>query len=51
MELDEDFITAMEHGMPPMTGFGMGIDRLVAIFSGQKNLRDTIFFPIMKPRD
>lgn len=51
MEIDEDFLTAMEHGMPPMTGFGMGIDRLVAIFTEQKNLRDTIFFPIMKPRE
>ena len=51
MELDNDFITAMEHGMPPMTGFGMGIDRLVAILTEQRNLRDTIFFPIMKPKD
>jgi lysyl-tRNA synthetase class 2 len=51
MELDEDFITAMEHGMPPMTGFGMGIDRLIAIFASQKNIRDTIFFPIMKPKE
>lgn len=51
MQVDEEFLTAMEHGMPPMTGFGMGIDRLVAIFTEQKNLRDTIFFPIMKPRE
>jgi lysyl-tRNA synthetase, class II len=51
MEVNEAFITAMEHGMPPMTGFGMGIDRLVAILTEQKNLRDVIFFPIMKPRE
>lgn len=51
MEVDERFLTAMEHGMPPMTGFGMGIDRLVAILTEQKNLRDTIFFPIMRPRE
>lgn len=51
MEIDEKFLTAMEHGMPPMTGFGMGIDRLVAIFTEQKNLRDTIFFPLMKPKE
>jgi len=51
MDIDEEFLTAMEHGMPPMTGFGMGIDRLVAILTEQKNLRDTIFFPIMKPRE
>lgn len=51
MEIDEEFLTAMEHGMPPMTGFGMGIDRLVAIFTEQKNLRDVIFFPIMRPKE
>jgi lysyl-tRNA synthetase, class II len=50
MDIDERFLEAMEHGMPPMTGFGMGIDRLVAILTEQKNLRDTVFFPIMKPR-
>jgi lysyl-tRNA synthetase, class II len=48
MEVDERFLTAMEHGMPPMTGFGMGIDRLVAMFCDQKSIRDVIFFPIMK---
>ena len=51
MELDERFLDAMEHGMPPMTGFGMGIDRLVAILTNQKNCRDVIFFPIMRPRE
>ncbi|HAE36683.1 MAG: Lysine-tRNA ligase [Candidatus Nomurabacteria bacterium GW2011_GWF2_35_66] len=51
MGVNEGFLTAMEHGMPPMTGFGMGIDRLVAIFTEQKNLRDTIFFPTMRPRE
>jgi len=51
MEIDERFLEAMEHGMPPMTGFGMGIDRLVAILTEQKNLRDTIFFPIMKAKE
>ncbi len=42
MQIDEKFLTAMEHGMPPMTGFGMGIDRLVAIFTEQKIL-ETLF--------
>lgn len=51
MEIDERFLTAMEHGMPPMTGFGMGIDRLVMILTEQKNLRDTIFFPITKNKE
>lgn len=51
MDVSEKFLTAMEHGMPPMTGFGMGIDRLAAIMTEQKNLRDVIFFPIMKPKE
>ncbi len=51
MDVSETFLTAMEHGMPPMTGFGMGIDRLVSIFTEQKNLRDVIFFPIMRPEN
>ena len=50
MEVNEGFLTAMEHGMPPMTGFGMGVDRLVAIFTEQKNLRDVIFFPTMRAK-
>jgi lysyl-tRNA synthetase class 2 len=51
MDVDERFLTAMEHGMPPMTGGAIGIDRLMAIFTNQKNVRDVIFFPIMRPRD
>jgi lysyl-tRNA synthetase class 2 len=51
MEVDERFLNAMEHGMPPMTGFGLGIDRFVAIMTNQKNLRDVIFFPIMRPKE
>ncbi len=51
MEIDEEFLIAMEYGMPQMTGFGMGIDRLVAILTEQKNLRETIFFPIMRPKN
>jgi lysyl-tRNA synthetase class 2 len=50
MDVDDRFLTAMEHGMPPMTGFGMGIDRLVALMTEQKNLRDVIFFPIVRPK-
>ncbi len=49
MDMNNEFITAMEHGMPPMTGTGIGIDRLVGIFTEQGNLRDAVFFPIMKP--
>ena len=51
MVMDEDFLTAMEHGMPPVSGWGMGIDRFVCLLTGQENLRDVILFPLMKPRD
>ncbi len=50
-ELDEDYIRAMEMGFPPITGWGMGIDRIFALLTGQSNLRDIIFFPIMKPEN
>ncbi len=49
MEYDEEFVKAMEHGFPPMTGQGMGIDRLVALIMTQPNLRDVVLFPTMKP--
>ncbi|MDD5726070.1 MAG: lysine--tRNA ligase [Patescibacteria group bacterium] len=50
-ELDEDFLQAMETGFPPITGWGMGIDRIFALLTGQPNLRDVILFPIMKPEN
>ena len=48
MDMNEAFLEAMEHGMPPMTGTGIGIDRLFAFFAELDNLRDTILFPIMR---
>ena len=49
MELDEDFLLCMEHGMPPMSGFGMGIDRMAALLTDASTLRDVVLFPLMRP--
>lgn len=46
---DDDFVTAMEYGMPPQSGFGMGLERILAILTQQDNLRDVVMFPVMKP--
>lgn len=48
---DKDFIEALEYGMPPAAGFGLGIDRLVALLTNSNTLREAILFPLMKPKD
>jgi lysyl-tRNA synthetase class 2 len=49
-QMDEDYITAMEHGMPPIAGIGIGIDRMAMLFTNRDSIRELILFPQLKPQ-
>ncbi|HPL92813.1 MAG TPA: lysine--tRNA ligase [bacterium] len=47
---DDEFIDCMKYGMPPISGWGMGVDRILTLLTGQSNLRDVVLFPLMRPK-
>lgn len=50
MLLDEDYVRCMEYGMPPISGWGLGIDRLIALITNEENIKNTVYFPLMRPQ-
>lgn len=51
MPMDYDYIGAMEYGMPPISGWGMGIDRIIQLLTNSENIKDVVMYPLMRPND
>ncbi len=51
MDMDHDYIEAMEYGMPPISGWGMGVDRLIQLLTNKENIKDVVLFPLMRPKE
>ena len=51
MSIDKEYIRAMEYGMPPISGWGLGVDRFLQFLTSSQNIRDVVLYPLMRPRD
>ena len=51
MTIDYEYIKAMEYGMPPISGWGLGVDRFLQFLTNSYNIRDVVLYPLLKPRE
>lgn len=51
MDIDYEYIQAMEYGMPPISGWGLGVDRFIQFLTNRENIRDVVLYPLMKPKE